>query len=196
MKWETFLQENLVNIIKNSERLWHLSHNSLSSPAPSSMLQKLYPGHSKNTGLPLSQCPVRGGTSCLHFSSPSPATDCRNSIPNRHNWEDWISLPQLSPICRAEVLLHGWPAQNTGIPTAPTTAYSQGTVSSPGGVNLFKRLPLTIECPLLKQDSDSNSFAVLWEFCPEEKAGHRRQRVPEHSWEDWLFGTESAEFHV
>ena len=78
---ETFILENLLNLSKNSESLWYLSHNSLPYPLPdSSTLRKLcLKSMCPRRGLPRLQLPVwsscfiLSGGSLLVFLIPLPS---------------------------------------------------------------------------------------------------------------------------
>lgn len=125
---ETFIQQNLVNLKKNSKSLWHLRNHQHTLHPIRSMLQKFYPGCSvlagvvkmlRRVGLPLSAAPTRamvsppGRGSCLHFSplpSPNPVVQ---KLPGRHSQEDCRFLPSSALTLRVDTLLH-MHAESTG----------------------------------------------------------------------------------
>ena len=117
---ETFIQENLLNLGKNSESLWHLSHDvfQFHTPPPPHQLhltEALFSTSvAKKTGLPFLPAPSLGAivSPQEHLLSPL-AQYCKSSILDGQ--EDCAALSHPAPTQRVEEALpQAQQPKNTG----------------------------------------------------------------------------------
>lgn len=144
--------------------MWHLSHNSLSSPP-----QFHVPGTLEETGLPLSLVfsPRRNGLPSFLILNPVPTLS--QILQEFYSREASLRGPGVSSLTQSPSALHKCcprydrleeylesqlqPLQLVpGAPTTLTIAHAEVRVSTPGAACLDQGLPLTIECPLLKKE--------------------------------------------
>lgn len=92
------MQENLLNLNKSSDNLWHLNQDLL-LPAPVQNDDRSTPGmcrwEHKVPFLSSSQLNVQLPTFLM--SLPTVALCCRNSIVSKSTWDVWGSLPSSNP---------------------------------------------------------------------------------------------------
>lgn len=120
-KWRNS-QKSLLNLIKSSESLLHLSHNPLPSPLafPPTLLPHTLDKSVQEHWAPASLSPNLGGcfhpriAGSQHLSSPL-ALFCRTSIPGKHSWKKWSFHSYSS---NREAISQPWQTENTepGLP--------------------------------------------------------------------------------